>query len=315
MGLKQVLEVWEALDSARASGERVRALFEKRRVSVEVERVEGDQGSTDFVRALLPGQEGRSRDGTAPTLGVIGRVGGVGARPNKVGLVSDADGAISALACGLKLADMAREGDASAGDVWVVTHVCPDAPVVPHDPVPFMGSPLDVAAMNAREVSEDMEAILSIDTTRGNRIINERGVAITPTVKEGYILKACPDLLDLLSYITGRWPRVVSVATQDITPYGNGLDHINSILQPATATRAPVVGVALTAAVAVPGSATGASQIVDIEMAVRFCLEVAKGFGQGRIAFYDPGEFARLVELYGPMNHLQTLGRRGAANG
>lgn len=62
---------------------------------------------------------------------------------------------------------------------------------------------------------------------------------------------------------------------QDITPYGNGLFHVNSILQPATATAARVVGVALTAEVVVPGSATGASQPVDIELAVRFCLEVA----------------------------------------
>ncbi|WP_418608261.1 DUF1177 family protein [Georgenia sp. SUBG003] len=36
------------------------------------------------------------------------------------------------------------------------------------------------------------------------------------------------------------------MSTQDITPYANGLYHINSILQPAVARRSPVVGVALT---------------------------------------------------------------------
>jgi hypothetical protein len=45
---------------------------------------------------------------------------------------------------------------------------------------------------------------------------------------------------------------------------------------------------------------------------VRFCVEVAKGFGKGECAFYDAHEFERLVALYGPMTHLQTLGRADA---
>lgn len=308
MALKQVLEVWELLDSPEADGARVRSLFAGRAVEVEVDSLEGEGGSTDFVRLRLPGTAGRSQGGKAPTLGIIGRLGGVGARPHLIGLVSDADGAITALAAGLKLADMARQGDRLPGDVLVTTHVSPRSPIIPHDPVPFMGSPVDMQTMNLREVSPDMEAILSIDTTRGNRVINARGVAITPTVKQGFILKVSPDLLDILSWVSGRPPLVVPITTQDITPYGNGLDHLNSILQPATATSAPVVGVALTAEVPVPGSATGASQVTDIETAVRFCLEAAKAFGANRCAFYDEDEFARLVELYGPMTHLQTLG-------
>ncbi|MBI4561371.1 MAG: DUF1177 family protein, partial [Candidatus Rokubacteria bacterium] len=96
---------------------------------------------------------------------------------------------------------------------------------------------------------------------------------------------------------------------QDITPYGNGLFHLNSILQPATATDAPVVGVALTAEVPVPGSATGASQPQDIELAVRFCLEVAKAFGKGECRFYDAAEWEIIQRRYGAMRVLQTLGR------
>ncbi|MFK7828654.1 MAG: DUF1177 family protein [Congregibacter sp.] len=99
------------------------------------------------------------------------------------------------------------------------------------------------------------------------------------------------------------------LATQDITPYGNGLDHVNSILQPATATSAPVVGVALTAEIAVPGCATGATREIDIEAASRFCIEVAKGFGAGACGFYDPANFKLLMKLYGPMHALQTNGQ------
>jgi len=96
---------------------------------------------------------------------------------------------------------------------------------------------------------------------------------------------------------------------QDITPYGNDLFHVNSVLQPATSTDAPVVGVALTSEVAVPGSATGASHPGDIELAVRFCLEVAKAFGQSRCRFYDSEEWAALQKRYGSMKVLQTLGK------
>ncbi len=309
MALKQVIEVYELLDSATVSGETVAAVLRERGLQVEVIPVQGEQGSTDFVRVLVAGTSGKCASGQAPTLGIIGQLGGVGARSAAIGLVSDADGGITAIACALKLADMATAGDRLPGDVIVATHVCPKSPVIPHDPVPFMGSPVDIATMNRYEVHPEMDAILSVDTTRGNWVINRRGFAISPTVKEGYILKISPDLLRIMAVVTGQAPVVLPITTQDITPYGNGIDHLNSIMQPATATDAPVVGVALTAETAVPGCASGASQVMDIEMAVRFCLEVAKAFGQGKCAFYDAEEFGRLVALYGSMKHLQTLGK------
>jgi hypothetical protein len=73
-----------------------------------------------------------------------------------------------------------------------------------------------------------------------------------------------------------------------------------------------VVGLALTTGTVVPGCATGASQIVDIEAAVRFSIEVAKAFGEGSVAFFDEKEFMRLVDLYGSMAKLQTIGGKGA---
>jgi hypothetical protein len=309
MALKQAIEAYELLDSATVSGETVAAVLRERGLQVEVISVRGEQGSTDFVRALVPGTLGKQANGQAPTLGIIGQLGGIGARPAAIGLVSDADGGITAVACALKLADMANAGDRLPGDVIVTTHICPNSPVIPHDPVPFMGSPVDIATMNQHEVHPEMDAILSVDTTRGNWVINRRGFAISPTVKEGYILQVSPDLLRIMSVVTGQAPVVLPITTQDITPYGNDIHHLNSIMQPATATDAPVVGLALTAETAVPGCASGASQVVDIEMAVRFCLEVAKAFGSGDCAFYDADEFSRLVALYGSMKHLQTLGK------
>jgi hypothetical protein len=225
-----------------------------------------------------------------------------------VGLVSDGDGAVTALSVALKLADMMQKGDRLKGDVVVATHICPCSPIIPHDPVPFMGSPVDIAVMNQEEIDGSMDAILSIDTTKGNRIVKWRGFAITPTVKEGWVLKVSDDLLDIMEIVTGRTPRVCPITTQDITPYGTGIDHINSIMQPATATNAPVVGVAITTETAVPGCATGASQITDIEEASRFVLEVAKAFGKELCGFYDEEQWGIIVDRYGPLKKLQTKG-------
>lgn len=311
MTFKQTIEAFELLDSATVNGGDVVDLLQQRGLTADLTPVETDDGSTDFVRVVVPGTTGRQAGGQAPTLGIIGQLGGIGARPTAIGLVSDADGAIAALACALKLADMARNGDRLPGDVIITTHICPRAPIIPHEPVPFMGSPVTMATANHHQVVPEMDAILSVDTTRGNLVVNQRGFAISTVVKQGYILKASPDLLTIMAIVTGRAPVVLPITTQDITPYGNGIDHINGIMQPATATDAPVVGVGLTAETVTPGSASGAGQVTDVETAVRFCLEVAKSFGRGDCHFFDADEFARLQARYGSMTHLQTLGRTG----
>lgn len=314
MSLKHVLEVLDVVDSPQASGRTVQDLFGRYGwTEVQVRTVEGPQGKTDFVKIVIPGTQGKIRGGTAPTLGIIGRLGGLGARPEQIGYVSDGDGAVAALAAALKLVEMHRRGDILAGDIIVTTHVCPDAPTQPHDPVPFMGSPVDIATMNSIEVDGAMDAVISIDTTKGNRVCNHRGIAITSPVKEGWILRLTDDLLDVYEIVTGRPPVVLPINMQDITPYGNGVHHINSIMQPAVATSAPVVGLAITTETMVPGSATGASHESDIALAVRYVIEVAKLFGQRKLRFYYEDEYKRLCDLYGSMAILQTLGKRSDA--
>lgn len=258
MTLKQTMISLDAMDDGYVTGEKVKALFaDYAEISVEVQTVTGEKGSTDFIKIVIPGTEGKSKGGSVPTLGIVGRLGGIGARPSRIGLVSDADGAVAAVASALKLADMQVKGDRLKGDVIVTTHICPDAPTRPHEPVDFMDSPVDIGAMNAHEVLPEMDAVLSIDTTKGNRVINHKGFAISPTVKEGYILRVSEDLLRIMEMTTGLLPVTFPITMQDITPYGNDLYHINSILQPAVATSAPVVGVAVTAQSVVPGCGTG----------------------------------------------------------
>ncbi|MDF2887587.1 MAG: hypothetical protein K0R23_1972 [Lacrimispora sp.] len=310
MLMKQLIEVYDLLDSSYASGKQVEQYLKGIRsdADVEVYTLEGPKGKTDMVKVRIPGIKGKSKGMNAPTIGLLGRLGGLGARPERIGFVSDGDGALVAISLASKILDMQNKGDYLDGDVFISTHVCPDAPTREHHPVPFMDSPVNMAQVNREEVTEELDAILSVDTTKGNRIINTRGFAISPTVKDGYILKVSESILDLMQMTTGKQPFVYALSQQDITPYGNGLYHLNSILQPATATKAPVIGVAITTEAPVAGCATGATHITDCEETARFMLEVAKAYGRGECSFYDETEYERIQYLYGNMVHFQTLG-------
>ncbi len=310
MLIKQVIELFDVLDSSTASGEAVEKYLKSVNpdANVEVFPIVGPKGSTDMVKVRIPGSHGKSKGGDAPTTGILGRLGGLGARPEMIGFVSDGDGALAALTVAAKLLDMQMKGDFLDGDVFVSTQICPHAPTQPHKPVPFMGSPVEMSQVNKEEVSPELDAILVVDTTKGNRIINTRGFAISNTVKQGWILPVSEDLLDVMSRTTGRLPYVFPLSMQDITPYGNDLYHMNSILQPCTATDAPCVGVAITTETAVPGCATGATHFADVEEAARFMLEAAKYYGRREVSFYDPAEFEKLQKRYGSMAKLQTKG-------
>lgn len=309
--LKQVIDIYELLDDPGVNGLNVVNFFKSYNIhDVETQTIEGDKGTTDFIRVLIPGMNGKCKGGNAPTLGIVGRLGGIGARPERIGFVSDGDGCAAALAAALKLGLMSGRGENLLGDVVITTHVCPNAPTQPHFPVAFMDSPVDMDTMNEYEVEAAMDAIISIDTTKGNKIINHKGISISPTVKEGYILKVSDELLTLVETVTGEPAHIFPLSMQDITPYGNELYHLNSILQPAVATKAPVVGVAITTKVPVPGCATGASHLNDIELAARYSIEVAKAYTSNACLFYDKKEFTVIKKLYGSMEHLQTLGNK-----
>lgn len=308
MSLKQTLCVYELIDCADVKGEDIVALFQPfPEIQVSSTTVKDAKGQSDFVRIVIPGLEGKSQGKNAPTIGIIGRLGGIGARPSRIGVVSDADGAIAAITAGLKLAKMHYKGDVLKGDVIITTHICPNAPTRPHTPVDFMDSPLEDETMNENEAIAEADAILSVDTTKGNRLINHKGYALSPTVKDGYILPVSEDLIRLMEWSSGQKAVTFPLSIQDITPYGNGLHHINSIMQPSVSTSAPVVGVAICSETVVPGCSTGASHEVDIATTVKFMIEVAKEFGEGTCAFYDAEQFKLLTSLYGDMSHLQAL--------
>ena len=146
MLIKQLLEVYDVLDDSNASGETVEAYLRgiRKDADIHVYPLVGPKGKTDMVKVRIHGSRGKTSGGDAPTLGLLGRLGGLGARPERIGFVSDGDGALVALSLAAKLLDMQNKGDILEGDIIVSTHVCPDAPTRPHKPVAFMDSPVEM---------------------------------------------------------------------------------------------------------------------------------------------------------------------------
>lgn len=311
MNYKFLIELYEMLDTSEINMEKIVSYFKNINSNFKIETYElmGNNGVTNMIKMLIPGTNGYTNNGDAKTLAILGRLGGLGARPNITGFVSDGDGALAVLATAAKILSMKSKGDHLNGDVYISTHICTHAPTTPHSPVDFMGSPVDIAQINHEElVNTDVkiDGVLSVDTTKGNRIYNKRGFAITPTVKEGYILKISEDLLDIMEWVTGELPGVLPITTQDITPYGNGVYHINSILQPSVVTDLPTVGVAITTETVIPGCMTGSSHFTDIDMTVKYLVEVSKAFGNKKCELFDEEEFMKLKNKYGSLKKLQS---------
>lgn len=319
MTLHQTLIAYELLDDPSVNGQSIANLFERYRslgvvvtvTTVADEPPENQDKTTDFISILVPGTHGRTAGGSARTLGLIGRNGAIGARPARVGMVSDADGPIGVIAAALKLAQMKERGDHLRGDVLITTHLAADVSMTENDGVAFMGMPVSSQTMNRHEVSPHMDAILSIDASKGNSIIKARGFAISPTAMQGYILRMAPDLVAVMASTTGRPAVTLPISQQDITPYDNGLYHFNSIMQPHIATSAPVVGVAIIAQSVVGGSDSSANHEIDLAEAVRFCVEVAKRFTMGKCEFFDASEWRKIRQRYPDMSVFQTAGKAG----
>lgn len=313
MSIKYVSQIYELLDSPNVNGEMIIKLLGQFNTentviesqSVNYEPPEDTTQKCDFIKVLIKGSEGKSLGGDYPTLGIIGRLGAQQAQPHRLGIVSDADGSIVALASAMKLLDMASKGAQLKGDVIITTHIATHVSITPHDPVDFMGMPVSSDTMNKYEVDPAMDAILSIDTSKGNSIIKHRGIAISPTAKQGYILRVAPDLIKLLEYATGKMAKTFPITTQDISPYDNNVYHFNSIMQPHVATSVPVVGLAITANALVPGCETGASYESELVDATLFTVEVAKQFTWKKALFHQEAEYQKLRELYGDLSCIQ----------
>lgn len=302
--LKEVLETIDVLDHPKAGAKEFNELLPPGVCETKIEPFSGPLGSTEFVTYTFKGREGRSSGGKARTMGIIGSLGAMRLPGEYKGLNSDADGGLVALACVLRLARMWSREQALKGDVIVTTHICQSGHPEPHDPVPFVMPPMPVDDEYRRLTHPDMEAILAPETAKGNRIFNQSGFAITPPVKQGYILRPHVSLIHTMEMVTAQPARVFPINTQDVTPFGNDIHHVCGMMLPGQFTDAPVVGVPITAQNQVLAAATGVYQATILEAAGRFCVEVATAYGIGDCHLFYQADFDAMTARYGSMAHL-----------
>ena len=125
MLFKQLIEAFDIIDSKNVNGNSVASYLKsiKQDADIQVYPLVGPKGSTDMLKIRIPGLHGKTSGGDAPTIGLLGRLGGLGARPERIGYVSDGDGALVAIALAAKLLDMQNKGDFLEGDVFISTHI------------------------------------------------------------------------------------------------------------------------------------------------------------------------------------------------
>ena len=309
--LRETLDVLDFLDDARNAADPFAALLPDGDHSIEITPFESDLGRTDFIKILFPGSAGKSGGGSAPTTGIIGSNGGLRLPGDYPGLASDADGCIVGLACALRLARMRQRDQLLTGDVLVSTHICQQAHPAPHDPFPFVMSPLPSSEKHPRLVDARMDAILTPETCKGNKMVSHLGFAMTPPVREGFILRAHESMLHIMEMVTGKAPVMFPITMQDVTPYELGVHHICGMVLPSIFSTAPVVGVPLVTEIQTHPSATGVQQPMVLESAGRFCIEVATAFGNCDCQFYYQGDFDGMVETFGAMRGWQRLKKDG----
>ena len=112
MSMKHIIELQDLLDDPAVNGQTVAEYLRSYGAeNIQVKTLTGEKGSTDFVKVLIPGSRGKSSGGDFPTLGIVGRLGGLGARPERIGFTSDGDGALAAMSAATKLAQMHARKD------------------------------------------------------------------------------------------------------------------------------------------------------------------------------------------------------------
>ncbi|AHC52038.1 hypothetical protein SUSAZ_08970 [Sulfolobus acidocaldarius SUSAZ] len=285
MMLKTLMEVIDVLES-KDPVDKVRE-----RLKGKVDGYEEKQlGEVTYVKCLYRGR-GKER------VEVLGRLGAIQVRQEK-GLVSDADGAIVSLAILFELLNLREKGIELDVDVSFVTNISLDAKLIRHRPFNFMVPLIGLDEALREEVDGEANLILSIDSTKGNRIAKYDDFAITHVIKDGYILKVNDELVDIYNRVTGHEVYFVPLTTGDLTPMEYNVYHISTLVSPWLYSSSPLIGIATVSKQVVPGYVTGVQDVEMLEHASRFCLEVLKYVEKGG-RVYEESELKELREKLG----------------
>lgn len=216
-------------------------------------------------------------------------------------MVSDADGAIVSLTTLLELLNLREKGIELKVDVSFVTNLSMIAKLIPHAPFKFMVPSVGLDDALKVEVDPQATTVLSIDSTKGNRLAKYDDFALTHVIKDGYILKLSDEVIDIYNKVTEHEIYMIPLTSGDLTPLDFNVYHISTLISPWLYTSAPVIGLATVSPRAIPGYETGVMNLNMLEHASRFCLEFLKYMEKGG-RVYGEDELQELERRVGPSN-------------
>lgn len=171
MMLKTLMEVMDLIES-RDPVDKIRSKIEGR-IKYEEKAVQ----DVTFIKALY--------DGGGENVEILGRLGAIQMSGVSKGLVSDADGAIVTLTTLLELLNLRDKGIELKVNASFVTNLSMKASLIPHSPFKFMVPPVGLDDALKIEVDPKASIILSIDSTKGNRLVKFDDFALTHVIKDG----------------------------------------------------------------------------------------------------------------------------------
>lgn len=210
MLFKHLIELYELLDSPQASGAIVADYLKAidPECTVETYPLEGPKGITDMVRVRIPGAHGKSsgrRRADHRSARPLGRFGST-SRTHRIRIRRRWRTHRARLR-----RKAARHAQERRRSTWrrIREHACVPAcahhaaqtravhGLCPRPPRPSMPKRSHPSSM----------PFLVVDTTKGNRIANNRGFAISPTVKQGVVMRVSEDLLGIAEIATASCHR------------------------------------------------------------------------------------------------------------
>ncbi|AWR93790.1 DUF1177 family protein [Acidianus brierleyi] len=281
MILKTLMEVIEILESKNPF-----SYLEEECKKYGIELQEKKIGDVTFVKAKI-GKGKRKAE-------ILGRLGAIRVS-NHYGIVSDADGAIISLT---SMIEWAKNYSEIEGEAIFSTNISLDAKLIPHKPFNFMVPLVGLDDALRLEVDKEAQFLISVDSTKGNRIAKYNDFAISHIIKDGYILKIPDEIIDIYEKVTEHEPYFVALTSGDLTPMEINAYHISTFLSPWLYTESPILGLATVSKYPIPGYETGVQNVTMLERASRFSIEVLKYYFSGG-DIYSEEELSSLKNVLG----------------
>ncbi|BAB67660.1 DUF1177 domain-containing protein [Sulfurisphaera tokodaii] len=270
----------------------------RKRLENKVKYEEITVGEVPYIKVLYKG-------GGKDKIEILGRLGAIQMINTNKGLVSDADGAIITLTTLFELLDLMDKGIVFDIDIVFVTNLATKAKLIPHKPFDFMVPLMGLDDALKIEVDPTASFILSIDSTKGNRLAKYDDFALTHVIKDGYILKLHDNVIDIYNRVTEHEIYMVPLTTGDLTPLDYNVYHISTLISPWLYTSSPVIGLATVSKQVIPGYDTGVQNLTMFEHASRFCVELIKYLEKGG-KVYDENELMELESKLGKSNLIKA---------